>query len=225
MSSMLHRLAAVAAGTGVWLAAGAAAHAAEPVRSMLELRQERVVVQKFDLSCGAAALATVLNHQHGDAVTEKEIARALIRRKEYIENPDLVKIRQGFSLLDLKRFVESRGYEGVGFGQLSLKDLPEQAPIITPMNFVGYNHFVVVTGVRDGTVYFADPAFGNRTIPAAAFEKAWINHPKMGRVGFVVKRRDGVPPPDRLSDPETILLPPESVLRHVVSPLGRAGVR
>ncbi|NEX94947.1 C39 family peptidase [Caulobacter sp. 17J65-9] len=185
------------------------------------MRQDKVVVQKYDLSCGAAALATVLNYQHGDPVTEKEIARGLIKRKEYIEHPELVRIREGFSLLDLKRYVEARGYEGIGYGKLGLKDLVENAPILTPMNFIGYNHFVVVTGVRDGTVFFADPAFGNRTMPIDAFEHAWIDNPKMGRVGFVVKRRDGQEPPNQLGANETILLPPESVLRRAVSPLSR----
>ncbi|MBC6980522.1 C39 family peptidase [Caulobacter sp. 17J80-11] len=185
------------------------------------MRQDKVVVQKFDLSCGAAALATILNYQHGDHVTEKEIARGLISRKEYIAHPELVRIREGFSMLDLKRYVSSRGYEGVGFGKLTLRDLITYAPMITPMNFIGYNHFVVVTGVRDGTVYFADPAFGNRTMPAEAFEKAWINHPKMGRVGFVVRRTDGREPPNQLGPSETIQLPPESVLRIAVSPLAR----
>ena len=31
-----------------------------PVRSVLEIRHERVVIQNWDLSCGAAALGTLL---------------------------------------------------------------------------------------------------------------------------------------------------------------------
>src|SRR5690606_5283590 len=77
-----------------------------PVTSLLEMRRDRVVVQQWDLSCGAAALATLLNYQHGDAVSEREVARGLIQREEYLEQPLLVQARQGFSLLDLKRYVE-----------------------------------------------------------------------------------------------------------------------
>src|SRR5689334_2013631 len=54
------------------------------VKSLLEMRQERTVVQQWDLSCGAAALATLLSYQHGDFVSEREIAKGLMRRKEYI---------------------------------------------------------------------------------------------------------------------------------------------
>ena len=78
-----------------------------PIRSVLELRQERVMIQKWDLSCGAAALGTLLRYQFGERVTEKEIARELMRRVEYVGHPELVQLREGFSLLDLKRFVES----------------------------------------------------------------------------------------------------------------------
>src|SRR4051812_16685010 len=72
------------------------------VKSLLEMRRGNVVVQNFDLSCGAAALATLLTFQHGDPVTEKEIVDQLIRDPKYLANPLIVRERQGFSLLDLK---------------------------------------------------------------------------------------------------------------------------
>ena len=46
------------------LALGASAAAAEertPVRSLREIRQAHVVVQRWDVSCGAASLATLLS--------------------------------------------------------------------------------------------------------------------------------------------------------------------
>jgi predicted double-glycine peptidase len=78
-----------------------------PVRSILEFRRENVVIQKWDLSCGAAALATLLRYQFGENISEKKIARALMRRDEYVDHPELVRLQQGFSLLDLKRYVQS----------------------------------------------------------------------------------------------------------------------
>ena len=39
------------------------------------MRHDKVVVQEWDLSCGAAALATILNHQYDDPVSEREIAK------------------------------------------------------------------------------------------------------------------------------------------------------
>lgn len=170
------------------------------VRSLLEIRHQSVIVQEWDLSCGAAALATILKYQYGDRASEKDIARALISRKEYVENPELVKIRQGFSLLDLKRYVDSHGYQGIGFGKLTFVELVEKAPIMVPVNFLGYNHFVVFRGVMEDRVLLADPGWGNRTMLQSDFENAWLDYGEtIGKVGFIVKQRDGTVLPNQLS--------------------------
>jgi predicted double-glycine peptidase len=168
-----------------------AASAAEEraVKSLLEIRHEHIVVQKWDLSCGAAALTTLLRYQFGDDVTEKAVATALIKRPEYIANPRLVQVRQGFSLLDLRRYVDGRGYEGVGLGKLNLQDLEEHAPILVPIHILGYNHFVVFRGRLGNRVLLADPAWGNRTMTVEQFESAWIDYPALGHVGFIVETK------------------------------------
>lgn len=189
----------------LWLALAAAPHAspaaqaAEPVRSLLEMRRMNVVLQQWDLSCGAAALATVLRYQFGEPVTERSVALGLIDREEYIADPTLVRRRQGFSLLDLKRFVDALGYQGVGLGQLAFADLLERAPVIVPVNLQGYPHFVVFRGAAADTVLIADPAFGNVTMSVATFMNGWIEYREVGRVGFVVTKSGVVAPPGRLS--------------------------
>jgi uncharacterized protein len=47
----------------------------KPVRSLLEIRQDGVIVQKWETSCAAAALATVLTFSQNDPVSEKLVAR------------------------------------------------------------------------------------------------------------------------------------------------------
>lgn len=172
------------------------------VRSLLEMRHENVVIQKWDLSCGAAALAILLNYQHGERLSEKEVALALMNRKEYLENPDLVRMREGFSLLDLKRHVDARGYVGNGYGRLQVKDLEARAPLIVPIQTNGYSHFVVFRGIRGNRVLLADPAWGNRTMSLPEFEEKWIDYPSLGHIGFAVLRRDGGLPPNQLSPRE-----------------------
>ena len=169
-----------------------------PVKSLFEMRRENVVVQQWDLSCGAAALTTLLNYQHNDFVTEKEVANALMSRPEYVKYPGLVTVRQGFSLLDLKSYADARGYKGIGYGQLTFDDLLQKAPIIVPINVLGYNHFVIFRGMQGNRVLLADPAWGNRTMLVDAFEDSRIDFPKIGKVGFVITRLDGVEPSDRL---------------------------
>jgi uncharacterized protein len=170
-----------------------------PVKSLLETRHDRVTIQNWDLSCGAAALATILNYQYGDPVPERDIAKALIGRDKYIENPSLVKAQQGFSLLDLKKYVDARGYTGIGYGKLELAHLIERAPIIVPIGHNGYNHFVVLRGKRGNRILVADPAWGNRTLTVDEFEDEWLAYPEFGRVGFVVTHADGSQPTNRLA--------------------------
>ena len=182
----------------------AVASAAEvtPVRSLLEIRQQNIVMQEWDLSCGAAALTTILRYQYGDSVTEKEVALGLIDRDIYIENPDLVRLRQGFSLLDLKRYVDGRGYNGLGFGHMAVDDLVKRAPILVPINVFGFNHFVIFRGKMHNRVLLADPAWGNRTMTVSEFESAWIVFHGIGRVGFVVEAEES-----QLRQTANLLLP------------------
>ncbi len=172
---------------------------APPVLSVIETRHQNVVLQQWELSCAAAALATILRYQHGVPVTERSVALGLINREEYLANPDLVKIRQGFSLLDLKRYVDGLGYEGIGLGQLALPDLFVRAPIIVPVNLQGFPHFVVFRGATKNSVLLADPAFGNITISKDKFLNGWINYKDIGHVGFVVTQAGALAPPGELS--------------------------
>jgi predicted double-glycine peptidase len=175
------------------------AQAANEVRSLLETRQAHVILQQWELSCAAAALATVLRYQYAIPVTERSVALGLIDRTEYLRNPDLVRLRQGFSLLDLKRFVDRLGYQGVGLGQLTLPDLIERAPVIVPVNLYGYPHFVVFRGATPKSVLLADPAFGNTTLSVEKFKSGWINYRDIGHVGFVVTEAGTLAPPGLLA--------------------------
>ena len=176
-----------------------AADGMRAVKSLLEMRHERVVIQEWDISCGAAALATIFNYQYGDPVPERDIAKALIKREEYLANPDLVRARHGFSFLDLKRFVDARGYQGIGYGNLEFQDLIDMAPIMVPVVLGAYPHFVVFRGALGNRVLLADPGFGNRTMLASKFEAAWLDYLEFGKVGFVVAPVDGTAPPGRLA--------------------------
>lgn len=109
----------------------AVAEGRTPVRSLLEIREDRVIVQKWETSCAAAALATVLIFSHNDTVTEKAVTMGMLRTTD----PIRVKVRGGFSMLDMKHFVETRGFNGVGYKNLSFEDLLALHAPIVPINF------------------------------------------------------------------------------------------
>lgn len=165
--------------TALGLCAGVAcAHAQQPVRSLLEVRTAGVITQKWDSSCGAAALATLLTHHFGHPVTEKAVAQAMLGHTDVLR----VKHRGGFSLLDLKRYSQNRGFVAEAFQSVSLEELDDMAPAIVPVNFYGYPHFVIYRGRVGQTVLLSDPAFGNRTISRERLEHDWV-----GSIAFTVR--------------------------------------
>src|SRR5690606_29731157 len=74
--------------------------------SLKEARFKTTVAQQYDFSCGSAATATLLTYQYGHPVSEADVFRQMYA------HGDQAKIRQqGFSLLDMRRYLGSLGYE------------------------------------------------------------------------------------------------------------------
>ncbi|MBT2325564.1 C39 family peptidase [Variovorax paradoxus] len=141
-----------------------------PVVSMRQARLAGTLLQKFDFSCGSAAVATLLTHHYGYPVTEQVVFEEMYARG------DKKKIhREGFSLLDMKRFLAAHGFEADGFEQPLDKLNEARIPAIVLINENGYHHFVVVKGVQADRVLIGDPAQGTRAMPRRTFEANWKN--------------------------------------------------
>jgi len=138
------------------------------VTSIEEARFQSTVRQERDFSCGSAALATVLTYHYEHPISEHDIFNAMY------QNGDQQKIRhEGFSLLDMKNYLESEGFHADGF-LLSLDELAKiGVPAIALINDEGYRHFVVVKGVDRRHVLLGDPAKGVRMMLRSQFEKLW----------------------------------------------------
>ena len=141
------------------------------VVSVKEARFTTTQRQKYDFSCGSAALATLLTHHYGEPVDERAVFTQMYQRG------DQAKIRkEGFSMLDMKRYLETRGYHADGF-QLPIDKLAvENVPAIVLLTERGYRHFVVIKGVERGRVLVGDPAMGTRALSLERFQKLWVNH-------------------------------------------------
>ena len=149
------------------------------VTSLKGARFRTTVRQQFDFSCGSAALATLLTHHYGHQVSEQAVFEAMYAKG------DRQKIqREGFSLLDMKRYLSDQGYQADGF-ELPLDKLVESGlPAIVLIAEKNYHHFVVVKGMRHGRVLIGDPSTGARALSRDTFESVWVN-----RLLFVVHNR------------------------------------
>lgn len=138
------------------------------VTSWRDIPFRTTVRQQYDYSCGSAALATLLRYHYGVDVNEAEIFRAMY------DVGDQERIRRvGFSMLDMKRYLEGRGFAADGL-RLSLDRLATlNIPAIALITHQNYRHFVVIKGLRDGRVLVGDPTFGLQTYQRADFEALW----------------------------------------------------
>lgn len=136
--------------------------------SFQERKFRTTVAQQHDFSCGSAALATLLTHTYGLPATEQEVFAGMF------DNGDKAVIsEQGFSLLDMKAYLARRGLTAEGYRAPLQKLIDIKVPAIVLVNVRGYNHFVVVEGVRDGLVLMSDPAVGIRTASVSEFQEQW----------------------------------------------------
>lgn len=142
-----------------------------PAVSMKQTRFISTLHQQYDFSCGSAALATLLSHHYGQKVDEATVFQTMFERG------DREKIRrEGFSMLDMKLYLDSKGFNATGV-EATLDELDKaKVPAIALINENGYAHFVVIKGLRPGEVLIGDPAAGTRVVPRVDFERHWMNN-------------------------------------------------
>lgn len=138
------------------------------VVSMREARYTDLVQQQTDFSCGAAAVATILNHAYGKSLTEHDVIQGMLQ----VADRALVE-QQGFSLLDIKRYVESIGMRGRGYEIRSDTLDKLKIPTIVLLDVKGYKHFVVLKKTDGARIYVGDPALGNRVMGRDEFLANW----------------------------------------------------
>jgi hypothetical protein len=139
-----------------------------PIASVEERRFATVIRQRYDFSCGSAALATLLRYHYGLGQDEEAAFRGMWAKGDR----DQIR-RLGFSLLDMKRYLAALGLDADGF-EVTLHEVAKAGvPGIALVNLGGYRHFVVVKGVANGEVLVGDPALGLKPMKERDFKAAW----------------------------------------------------
>jgi predicted double-glycine peptidase len=174
-----HLAAGLLAAAGLTLSAAGAAQAQVtvneglasyrvPVATYRDTPFRSVVRQQYDFSCGSAALATLLHYHYEEPVTEADVFRAM-----WAEG-NKSKIRKvGFSLMDMKRYLATRGFIADGY-RINVDQLTQmKAPAIAVIKVGNYRHFVVIKGAKDGKVLVGDPALGLKSYSDQEFATMW----------------------------------------------------
>lgn len=169
----------------VVLATPTTGHYALKLVSFADLKFSTVIHQQYDYSCGSAALATLLQFHYRLPVDEASVFKAMF------SVGDKANIEQfGFSMLDMKKYLASIGYQADGY-RVGLDQLAKIAePAIALIQVENYKHFVVIKGVIGDRVLVGDPALGLRVVSADVFRQDWNG------IAFIVHEapKDTAPP-------------------------------
>jgi uncharacterized protein len=138
------------------------------VESFQEQKYRSTIAQEHDFSCGSAALATLLTYNYNHRVSETDVFKDMITHGD-----KKVISESGFSLLDIKRYLQRQGIDSNGFRAPLAKLEAVRLPAIVLLNVRGYRHFVVLEGIKNGRVLLADPANGMRSEQIGVFEAQW----------------------------------------------------
>ena len=110
--------------------------------------------QRFDYSCGAVAVATVLHHFYRLEVDEATII-------------DKIGLKDEFSFADLARVMAEYALNAVALDFDHLQRM--MVPAIVYLDFYGEGHFSVLRGISASSVWLGDPSWGNIHMSPARF--------------------------------------------------------
>ena len=131
-----------------------------PVTSWTAIRDQGIIKQRFDYSCGAAAVPTVLHHFYRLEVDEATII-------------DKIGLKDEFSFADLARVMEEYSLKAVAVA-LDFDHLQRIAmPAIVYPDFHGEGHFSVLRGISASSVWLGDPSWGNIHMSPDRFRGTW----------------------------------------------------
>ncbi len=147
------------------------------IRTWKDLRDDDVVKQDLDDSCGAASLATILNSFYRVEVSEQDIVERLIDSG----------VNGSASLLDLINIASHYDMQGAGY-LLAFERLKElRIPAIVFLKYRGTEeHFSVLRGIHDDIVWLGDPLWGNRRFSRQQFASMWEDQSGKGYVLIIV---------------------------------------
>lgn len=130
-------------------------------KSWKSIRDQNIIKQDLDFSCGAASIATLLNGYFKKNITEQQVLKI-------IDKGDLMA-----SFDDMQRALKVLGFESKGYAVSfeTLKTL--KLPVIVYVRHRKSDHFSVISGINDNFIQLSDPSLGKVTLSKYQFLEMW----------------------------------------------------
>lgn len=150
------------------------------IRGPVVLGWDRVVAQSGELTCGAAAIATILREVFDAEIDESRIVSQLGSDSEV-------------SMDDLAIVAKMLGCDVEGYA-LDFDALCNfRTPCVVYMARKTRGHFAVLRGIGRNEVWLADPAVGNVFMCHNKFRRLWEGERDEGKILLLTRCQDGAP--------------------------------
>ncbi|HEF1859119.1 TPA: C39 family peptidase [Campylobacter jejuni] len=143
------------------------------VKSYQEIKNEKVVRQNYEESCGAASLATLINILDDSNLTELDLLKAMSGQQLYT---DMV------SFADLNDAVKKLGFQSKSY-KIDRKILESimSVPILVKIeDDPRFPHFVVIINHKGNYLQIFDPSYGEYISSKREFYSVWDRYNKGG---------------------------------------------
>lgn len=153
------------------------------VQSYQEIKNQRVIRQSYEESCGASSLATLINILDKRNLTELEILKTMSESKL---NTDMV------SFTDLKAAVQKLGFKANSYSldREILNQLIKIPMLVKIENDPRFPHFVVITNHKGNYLQIFDPNYGEYISSKKEFYSIWDRDKKGGYALIVAPKKD-----------------------------------
>ncbi|WP_270985734.1 C39 family peptidase [Campylobacter helveticus] len=143
------------------------------VKSYQEIKNEKVIRQNYEESCGAASLATLINILDDSNLTELDLLKAMSGQQLYT---DMV------SFADLNDAVKKLGYESKAYkiDKEILKKLVNVPMLVKIEDDPRFPHFVVIINHKGNYLQIFDPSYGEYISSKREFYSVWDRYKKGG---------------------------------------------
>ena len=153
------------------------------VKSYQELKNQRVIRQTYEESCGASALATLINLIDDKHFSELDLLKTMSQKELYT---DMV------SFADLNEAVKQLNYESKSY-QINKELLDEltNIPLLVKIEEdPRYPHFVVIINHKGDFLQVLDPSHGEYISSKAEFYSIWDRYNKGGYALIIAPKKE-----------------------------------
>lgn len=153
------------------------------VKSLQELRNQRVVRQNYEESCGASSVATLINLIDNQNLSELDLLKIMSEKELFTDM---------LSFADLRAAAHKLGFDSKSY--LITRDLLDDLlniPLLVKIeDDPRFPHFVVIVNHKGSFIQVYDPSYGEYISLKREFYSVWDKHNKGGYALIVLPKKE-----------------------------------